>query len=794
MREQTITFVAKGLKPNLNVYAFFDDGRITDKVKQASLISLSNVSTSNVFRTTSSNFETIRITGSGGNAGNTAKVVYMSDRNDVNSCSVMLVNMTNENAFNIGSVIQGIDTGANGTISAVTNYQLSDGQITVSNEGVTAGVFNVPAGQFSSGETVFRLSDESDNILSATTSVAERIFHNKGAIDSNREDNVVSVRPLIKKRDDISSDKIVKSYATPRRSESNKFFAPLSQSFFVSEDNYPSGVFIDSIELYFYNKESSTGSKNSISLDLRPMVDGSPSPSVVIPGSQVTLSPGRVTANTSTPVANTSGGFPSATLGNSLTANKQGNNVGSRTIFKFDFPVFLNPGEFAFTLNSASSEYELYGYDLGAKHTGTDRKITQQPYVGKLFKPSNAEARNPIATEGLMFRINRCNFTSDLGHARLTNIETSSGNATSNTIMDSMKVMSDLMEFSETSSIFHYYSTAKNASVKGIATAFTVNKNVDFKTQQQITYETDTNVDAHSNSFQLNVYFTTANTILSPVYDETRSGIIGVENDVNNAGLSNNNLLVLNTGAGLLQSEIGGDTGRYASKNAVDGNTSVFTVSAPDVGTNTATIAANVSGDGKINDIKVVNPGSGYLTTPTITLASITNSTNPVVKIIGEGANGSNMLSANTENSRGGNITARYVSRRVTLEEGFDASDLRVYMNAYKPRGSNIYVYYKVLSAEDSENFDDKPYILMSQDTSEGLFSLNENDFKEYVFKTTDEKINYTSNDSTTVYTNFRTFAVKVVFTRDLDIQTTYIGIPKVSDLKVIALDSVGNP
>ena len=152
------------------------------------------------------------------------------------------------------------------------------------------------------------------------------------------------------------------------------------------------------------------------------------------------------------------------------------------------------------------------------------------------------------------------------------------------------------------------------------------------------------------------------------------------------------------------------------------------------------------------------------------------------------------MLSANTENSRGGNITARYVSRRVTLEEGFDASDLRVYMNAYKPRGSNIYLYYKVLSAEDSENFDDKPYILMSQDTSEGLFSLNENDFKEYVFKTTDEKINYTSNDSTTVYTNFRTFAVKVVFTRDLDIQTTYIGIPKVSDLKVIALDSVGNP
>ena len=57
-----------------------------------------------------------------------------------------------------------------------------------------------------------------------------------------------------------------------------------------------------------------------------------------------------------------------------------------------------------------------------------------------------------------------------------------------------------------------------------------------------------------------------------------------------------------------------------------------------------------------------------------------------------------------------------------------------------------------------------------------------------------DEKINYASNDGTTVFTNFRTFAIKVVFTRDLDIQTTFIGIPKISDLKAIALDSVGNP
>ena len=794
VREQTITFVAQGLKPNKNVYAFFDDIKVTDNIKQASLLSLSNVSTTNVFRTTSSNFETIKITGSGGNAGNTAKVVYMSDRTDVNACSIMITDQSTEGAFTIGTVVQGIDTLANGTISSITNYQLTDGQLKVSNEGVTAGIFNIPSNKFTSGELVFRLTDDSDNILSTTTSVAERIFHNKGAIDSNREDNVVSVRPLIKKRDDITTDNIVKSYSTPRRSESNKFFAPMAQSFYVSEDNYPAGVFLDSIELYFKTKESSTGSKNSISLDLRPMVDGAPSPSVVIPGSQVTLSPGRVTANTSTPVANTSGGFPSASLGNSLTANKNGTDQGSRTRFKFNFPVFLNPGEYAFTLSSSTSEYTLYSFELGAKHTGTDRKITQQPYVGKLFKPSNAEKREGLDTEGLMFKINRCNFSSDFGHARLTNFTTSSGNATSNSIMDSMKVVADMIEFANTTTDFFYQTTVKDATVKSSSVQFVPNKNIDFKSQQQITYETDTLVDAYANSFQLNVYFTSANTIISPVFDETRSGVITIENNIDNAGLKNSSILITSSGASLLQSEIGGDTGRYASRNAVDGNTSAFTVSSPDIGSNTATIAANVGSDGKLNDIKVVNPGSGYLTTPTVTVASALSGTDPVIKIIGEGVTGANMLSANSESSVGGNITAKYITRRVTLEEGFDASDLRVYLNAYKPRGTNIYLYYKVLANEDSENFDDKPYILMEQETSSGLFSLNENDFKQYTYKSVDEKINYTSNDGTTVYTTFRTFAIKIVFTRDSDIQTTFIGIPKVTDLKAIALDSAGNP
>ena len=102
-------------------------------------------------------------------------------------------------------------------------------------------------------------------------------------------------------------------------------------------------------------------------------------------------------------------------------------------------------------------------------------------------------------------------------------------------------------------------------------------------------------------------------------------------------------------------------------------------------------------------------------------------------------------------------------------------------------------MYYKVLSNDDSDDFDTKGYVLMNQETSAGTFSLNEKDTKQYVYKTSDEVIAYTVPGSST-FTTFRTFAIKVVFTRDTDVQSTFIGIPRITDLKVIALDSEGNP
>ena len=254
-------------------------------------------------------------------------------------------------------------------------------------------------------------------------------------------------------------------------------------------------------------------------------------------------------------------------------------------------------------------------------------------------------------------------------------------------------------------------------------------------------------------------------------------------------------------GTGYFGAEVGNATSNVAS----DGNTSVFVVSAPDIGSNTATIAANVHANGIINQVTVKSGGSGYISTPSITNWDINGSvsisdnvrmtTSAVISIVGEGANNTaNIQTTNVVSfSSGGNLKARYVSRRVTLEEGFDAVDIKVYMDAYKPRGSNIYVYYKALSGDDSEPFDEKPWFLMEQKTASTTFSLNENDFKRFEYKTSDEKISYLSA-SGGKYERFRTFSIKLVMTLDRVAQDTFIGMPKIVNLRAIALDSEGTP
>jgi len=176
--------------------------------------------------------------------------------------------------------------------------------------------------------------------------------------------------------------------------------------------------------------------------------------------------------------------------------------------------------------------------------------------------------------------------------------------------------------------------------------------------------------------------------------------------------------------------------------------------------------------NGYVSNVVVYTAGSGYVTTPTVSISTIsgTGSVNAAVVTTGE------------EQSSGGPISAKYISRRVTLKDEFDASDLKIVMNAYKPKGTNIHVYYKVKNADDPDDFDLRTYTLMSQETSAGRISKGKNDIQEFVYKTSGETAAYTSNRVR--YEIFKTFAIKIALVAD----TTY-DMPRIRDMRAIALD-----
>ena len=130
----------------------------------------------------------------------------------------------------------------------------------------------------------------------------------------------------------------------------------------------------------------------------------------------------------------------------------------------------------------------------------------------------------------------------------------------------------------------------------------------------------------------------------------------------------------------------------------------------------------------------------------------------------------------------GGNATARYITRRVTLKDGFDASDLSIHMTANRQAGTNIYCYYKVLSQFDADTFDNRPWVIMGETTNTLSVSASddEDNYLELEFTPTTATTSYTSGGT---HATFKTFAIKIVMT---SADTTKV--PLIKDLRVIAL------
>tara|TARA_Y200000002_G_scaffold382478_1_gene399687 strand:- start:221 stop:1792 length:1572 start_codon:yes stop_codon:yes gene_type:complete len=155
---------------------------------------------------------------------------------------------------------------------------------------------------------------------------------------------------------------------------------PIAQSFFIDE---PNGIYCTKVELFFAAKDASL----PIQIQVRPMEDGFPSSSQIIPGSQVVLPSSSVNVDT---------------VGPDLTS----------TSFTFDEPIFLKGQEdFALVVVADSKEYKIYIAEINEFTFGsTERRVNKNPVSGSLFYSQNGATFTPAQNQDLSFVLHQAKF------------------------------------------------------------------------------------------------------------------------------------------------------------------------------------------------------------------------------------------------------------------------------------------------------------------------------------------------------------------------------------------------
>ncbi len=170
---------------------------------------------------------------------------------------------------------------------------------------------------------------------------------------------------------------------------------PIAQSFFVDE---PKGIFVTKIDLYFAGRDDPATTQLPVQIQLRPMVNGFPSSSHVIPGSTVVKAATDVVVDTSGP---------------DLTP----------TPFEFDEPIFLKGFEdYAIVVVADSKDYAIYVAEIDEFAFGsTQVRANKNPISGSLFFTQNGVTFTPAQNLDLTFRLHRASFKHTSGIITLKN-------------------------------------------------------------------------------------------------------------------------------------------------------------------------------------------------------------------------------------------------------------------------------------------------------------------------------------------------------------------------------------
>jgi hypothetical protein len=436
MRSRNVQFISKKVKPLTQLYAFFD-GKDVTKYCVPKLLEINMIS--GVFQVEETVIGTMDQIGLGENTTNqssriTFRVAQSNHKegpyntptttfsqNPYTSQTLQpsyssTSNILNVDTFSLSNEPQGSFSGyvesgmrligqTSGAQATITNVRLlSDLSATL------IGSFFIPNPnttihpRFETGSKTFTLVNNNLNDQNLASTIAEEGFSSSGTLETVQE-NIISVRNArIENKQTFEERAIARTtgsqvvnsrvIAQTQRSGIIGWYDPLAQSFLVDDEV---GVFLTRCDVFFRSKDDMD---IPVTFQLRTMVNGFPTQNV-IPFSEIVIEPNQV-----------------QTSGDGSLA----------TPIVFKAPIYLEGGkEYCICLASNSTKYSVYISRIGENDLLTQTFISNQPYLGSLFKSQNASTWEASQWEDLKFTLYRADFITT-GTVEVYSPELSEGN------------------------------------------------------------------------------------------------------------------------------------------------------------------------------------------------------------------------------------------------------------------------------------------------------------------------------------------------------------------------------
>jgi len=267
------------------------------------------------------------------------------------------------------------------------------GNLVTSANGAVSGVFRIPNPntrgnvRFRTGERVFRLTTSATNETNPEPESFAQATYSATGILNTLQETIIATRNADVIRTSVRDQRTLTTNQTTR-DEVTGWWDPLAQSIMPQAEG---GEYLTKIDVFFSQKDESI----PVTCQIREMQNGYPT-TKVLPFGSVTFSPAQVNVSADASVA---------------------------TTFVFDAPVYVKNGvEVAIVLQTDSDKYLAWISRMGELDVGGSRMVSEQPYLGVLFKSQNNSTWTAYDFEDLKFTLYRASFSTGVnGQLTLVN-------------------------------------------------------------------------------------------------------------------------------------------------------------------------------------------------------------------------------------------------------------------------------------------------------------------------------------------------------------------------------------